>query len=253
MLREKDWFCWAPDGSAGAAPVGEGQPAAGSEAVAKTDTIAGISELTQSINALLAVAKQRPAPAAEPAKPAVEPEDEEEVDAKDLEVMPRAEFAEYLVNKILKAVNKQVVEPINTRLTSITADTGRNQITQEVARLGGVKNDEGKYVGGKYADFWEFSGEMQELAKENPGTSIERLYRLAKAENPKKAADVAAKSNPPKLNGGKVKLSFGGLTPAQSGTGSRGGKMKGGEASELAWADTVAALGGTPSMFGEDE
>ena len=210
---------------------------------------AAIAALNASIRELINVANARQAAPVAPAPPA---ETETEVDPTELEAMPRAAFAQFLADKILKAVNTQVVQPINQRLDQITASTSQASIQSDVLRLGGERQADGTYKGGKYPDFWDFQQEMLSLAREHPGLPPERLYKLARVENEAKAAEVDKKHRPaPAPSGGKVRLSFGGLTPSQSGTSSKGGKLPAQEASTAAWAETVAALGGEP-LFGEE-
>lgn len=227
----------------------EPAPAAPAPAPTPAPDAAAIAALNTSIRELINVANARQAA---PQASAAAEETEAEVDPTELEAMPRAAFAQFLADKILKAVNSQVVRPINDRLDQITASTSHNAIQSDVLRLGGERQADGTYKGGKYPDFWDFQQEMLSLAREHPGLPPERLYKLARAENGTKAAEVDKKHRPATPPpGGKVRLSFGGLTPSQSGTSSKGGKMPTQEASTAAWAETVAALGGEP-LFGEE-
>lgn len=230
---------------------GTGSDGSTREAAAAAATgidVQSIQDLNLSIQQLITLANARPAAAV------AREEVEEEVDPAELETMPRAAFAEHLVAKILAAVNKQVVEPINARLNEITANTSKTTIQGEVLRLGGERQADGAFVGGKFKDFWDYREEMLVIAREQPGLPPERLYRLARAENPAKAAVVDKKYAPKEAPGapnGRVRLNFGGIPPGQSGTGDRSQNMKAGEAAQAAWLETVAALGGEP-MFGEE-
>lgn len=92
------------------------------------------------------------------------------------------------------------------------------------------------------ADFWEWSNEIKTILKETPGLSIERAYKLAKSENPKKVAELTKKYFPE-----KPKPVFG-LTPTsskQSGT----GKMTPKEAAEKAFDEVMGSMSGDTDVL----
>jgi hypothetical protein len=176
-----------------------------------------------------------------PVEPEPEPEDDE-IDTVDLETMSRAQFAQWMSEQLVKSVNKNVVEPLNQQIREIKNTTTGHQLKGAVQELAG-----------KHKDFWDWQGEMIELAMEYPSLPPHRLYTLARAENPAKAAKIDKKLNPAGDGSKKVKIGFGGLTPSQSGSGSRTRSMKPQEAAKSAWAETVAALGGEPDFDEDDE
>jgi hypothetical protein len=192
-------------------------------------------DLNTSIRELIELAKSnqnRPAPTA--AAPVEEPEEEPEDDDGDLETLSRAQFANVIGKRFLKAV-EAVVKPLSEQIGAIDARTTAQQIGASVQELQS-----------KHKDFWEWRDEMLSLANEHRGMPPAKLYVLARGLNPEKAAELDKKHNPP-VESKKILLAgFGGLTPSQAGTGTRGRKMNGTEASEVAWAETVAALGGEP-------
>lgn len=214
-------------------PAPEPQPGGEAPPPWANDLRGSVGELTGTIKALLEEA--RAARAGNQPAPTEPEEDEPEIPDQDLDLMSRADFGKHIVAQMLKAVNKQVVEPLNQQLAAVTAATTRRDIVSAVAELRS-----------KHKDFNDWTGDMIELAKQNPGLPPHRLYQLARADNPTRAAELDAKYNP-RPSTGKIRIrGFGGMTPSQSGTASKGGKMNGTEAANVAWADTVAALGGEP-------
>lgn len=199
--------------------------------------------LTEAVGGLSTLMKQAMTSAQQREKQQQLPPDDdadEEPSDEDLEVMPRGEFGKHIVAQVLKAVNKNVVEPINARLNEITVDTTRRDITGAISALKG-----------KHKDFMDWKDEMIELANQNKGLAPHRLYQLARIDNPEKAKKLDDKYKPPREEGPR-RPGFGGMTPSQSGTGSRTRKMAPKEASDVAWAETVAALGGEPIFDGDD-
>jgi hypothetical protein len=176
-----------------------------------------------------------------------EPDDEEddELPPEELETLDRSAFGKYLTGQVLKAINKQVVAPINEQLAAITNKTTGNEIRADVQGLAS-----------QHKDFWEWKDEMIALANENKGIAPRRLYQLARADNPKKAEELdikhGLKPKPGSESPRKQRLNFGGLTPGSSGAGSRNQKMTPKDAATAAWAETVTALGGELD-FGDDD
>jgi hypothetical protein len=158
-------------------------------------------------------------------------EEEPVVDDKDLENLSRAEFAQYLIGTIQKGV----IEPIKEERKQ---DTVRAQ-QADLAR-------QAKEVHDKYADFNSWHDEMRDNIKAHPGMTIERAYKLARAENPEKAEEVDVETGKKeKEREGKVKkaapkedIIFGGLTPTSTLTSSsnkENGGMSVKEAANAAW------------------
>ena len=182
---------------------------------------------------------QRPAGPVAPAEP-----EEKPVDPAHLETLSRYDFGQYLVNEVMKAVNKQGLEPLRADLTALRRDTTAQQIGQMVAK--GEAD---------HKDWKDWNAEMISLAGQFRGVPPERLYQMARADNPTKAKELDTKYSPePKKDEKgplKFRVGFGGLTPGQSGTGNRGRRMSSDEAAEVAYAETIKALGVEP-MFDEE-
>ncbi len=238
-MLHRNRICFAPEGGEGSDPPASGTTAPeGEKAPAWAEGLGGtMTTLNQSITQLVALANaSRPTGT----QPVTEEEVEEQVDEAELEGMSRAQFANYMADLVLKAVNKQVVGPLTQQIQSIKSSTSMDRLQGAVAELKA-----------KNPDFMEWKDEMIALAKEHPGLPPDKLYKLARAEDPEKVGKLEAKYKPKGEAKGPIKFKgFGGLTPSQSGTGSRGSKMNGAEAATAAWAETVAALGGEP-MFEE--
>jgi hypothetical protein len=177
--------------------------------------------------------------------PPKEDEDEEDnEESVDMETLTRAQFAQLVTDRIIKAVNKQVVSPLSDKMNTLSSSVEARAINSQVKELAVQRKD-----------FWEWKEEMVTLAQRHRSLSPEELYDMARLKDPAKAKEMDKKF---KMNGddeeegkGKpIKLSFGGLPPS----GSTGGKktensrMAPKEAGEAAWEATVKALGGEPVL-----
>lgn len=171
-------------------------------------------------------------------------DDGEENDPAKLELLSRADFGSHIVNQVLKAVNKQVVGPLNQQLNELRTNATRNDVNAAVQESAS-----------KHKDFWDWKQEMLTLAQQPAMRALppESLYILARASNADKAKELDGKYNPPQEGNGRVRLrSFGGLTPGGGGgSGSKTRKMSSQEAAIAAWSETIKALGGEP-IFDED-
>lgn len=87
-----------------------------------------------------------------------------------VEEMNQEQFASYVVGEVNKVVGR-VVNEVETL-----------KVLREIDKCEA-----------KYEDFWEYEQEVQRIASENPQMSIERAYRLAKAESGEKG-DKGTKS-----------------------------------------------------------
>ena len=247
MWRENG-ATWAPEGGegGGAAPAPGALPPAGASDPPPwaKDLNTAVGSLTGTIKELLTLAARREQQAPPAPAPAAAEDDDDEPTAEELETLSRADFGKHIVSAVLKAVNKQVVEPINQQIQSITQHTTRNEIQSSVKELATQNKD-----------FWDWQPEMLALANENKGMAPKRLYQLARADNPAKAKELDTKyaeKKPTGEGGGRVRFKgFGGLTPSQSGSGGKARNMGGDEAAKTAWAETVAALGGEPDFSEE--
>lgn len=237
---------WAPadDGSPEPGPAGGVTPS-NEPPAAPGDAAPGwvhemknsMGELTGVMRGIMQLAQQSREGAQQPT--AREP-DPPPVDPAHLETLSRKEFSDHIVGEVLRAVNRNVVEPLRGELQAITATTTRGQIQAAVEKAAAA-----------HPDFGEWRQEMIQLAGEYKGLPPERLYAIARADNPTKARELDEKHSPRPRTQEPIRLrSFGGLTPTQSGTGNRGQRMNGDEAAEVAWAETVKALGAEP-MFDE--
>jgi hypothetical protein len=158
------------------------------------------------------------------------------VDPAHLETLNRKEFSDHIVNQVLRAVNKQVVEPMNQRLEMISSNTTRGELQRMV-----------ETAAAQHKDFGEWRQEMIGLAGTYKGLPPEALYHLARASNPEKVSELDKRYNPPPAKAEPIRLrSFGGLTPSQSGTGNRGQRMNSQDAADAAWAEAVKGAGGEP-------
>lgn len=82
----------------------------------------------------------------------------------DFDAMSKVDFA----NFIMSQVNQHMIQPV-----------------LELVMTNVVK-DEIREASGKHEDFWVYKDEVYKLTTDNPQLSIEKAYKLAKAENPDK-------------------------------------------------------------------
>jgi len=198
------------------------------------DLQGGISELTGVMRGLMQMAHQNnQQQAAQAAAIADAP-----VDPAKLETLSRQEFSDHIVNQVLRAVNKTVVEPLRGELQAITANTTKGELQRAV-----------EHSAQAHKDFGDWRDEMIQLAGQYRGLPPEALYHLARAGNSSKAGELDRRYNPPPPRAERPR--FGGLTPSQSGTGNRGQRMNSKEASDAAWAEAVKGVGGEP-LFDEE-
>ena len=165
-----------------------------------------------------------------------ENEEEEDVDEKTLETLPRRQFADHIVQKVSKLVEKQLK----------TVSKGTAEVKDDVLRERAEKAV--MAVAEKNPDFWDWKDEIGEIATASPGISPARAYKLARMENPDKATklDVKYKAKDDGKGGEKpkpvAKPKFGGFTPG-SGATQQNTKMAKSEAAEKAWEETMGSLG----------
>lgn len=239
-------FCRDDDneGSGGGGePGGEGGQGAGAaaEPAWATKLLGEIQKLNALGEAAQARQQQQQTPTTEDEE---DDDDGEENDPAKLELLSRADFGSHIVNQVLKAVNKQVVGPLNQQLNELRTNATRNDVNAAVQESAS-----------KHKDFWDWKQEMLTLAQQPAMRALppESLYILARAANADKAKELDGKYNPPQEGNGRVRLrSFGGLTPGGGGgSGSKTRKMSSQEAATAAWSETIKALGGEP-IFDEE-
>lgn len=107
----------------------------------------------------------------------------------DFDAMGNGDLAAYVESRIssqIEAAIQKALEPFASEIVGLK--------TGQVERDGKAAVAD---MQSKHKDFADFKDEMIALAQENPTLSIPRLYAIAKAENPTKAAELDAKYNPP--------------------------------------------------------
>jgi hypothetical protein len=178
-------------------------------------------------------------PAPEPVRQQVVDDPDDRIDPNVLETLPRTQFMEIIARKVTKALQKDVVDPLNQELTKLKSGLSSTQVEKMI-----------EAASGKHKDFYEFQEEMLELAKVHKTLTPEQLYKMAKAESPPekiakieekyKSADDGAKKN--------VAFSFGGLMPSNGGEGGPNRRMAPNDAADDAWDKVVAEMGGQPAF-----
>ena len=156
----------------------------------------------------------------------------------DLEQLDRKQFAQLMISttaNALKAEMNNLLGGVDDRISGLAERFESKNAEEQIGK-----------VSGNNPDFWEWSGEIKTLLKENPTLSVSRAYNLAKTENPEKATKLSKQYNKSETKD----QSFFGLTPTSTRT--RGtGKMTQKEAAEKAFENVMgnlsAALHGEPN------
>ena len=166
-----------------------------------------------------------------------EEEDDEEVDEKTLESLPRKGFADHIIKKVSKVVEKQL-KSVSKSASDVKDEVARDRVEKAVME-----------VAKENKDFWDWKDEIKDIADSSPGIYPRRAYQLARLENPDKAKKLNEKyklgekedaGDKGSDKGGKKK--FGGFTPS-SGNTQQNSKMSKTEAADKAWEETMGSLG----------
>jgi hypothetical protein len=151
----------------------------------------------------------------------------------DLSQLDRKQFAALIIDSVRKATQSEISKvsgTLNGNVQELASRFESKNASEQVAKAAET-----------HADFWEWSGEIKQMLKENPTLSVVRAYNLARAEDTKKATALDKKYNPPKEKGGSP---FFALTPTSSiGSKDTRGKMNQKEAAENAFDSVMNTLG----------
>lgn len=147
----------------------------------------------------------------------------------DLETMDRSQFAEHMSKNLLQIIRKEMFEPLSEQIKGTQGRIGKMSAQDE---LSGMVE--------KHKDFADWREAMSQRLKGNEQLSLEDAYKLARADDPKKAAELDAKYNP-KPKTFDATLGFYGFGDSAS-TDAKSGKMDAKQAAEAAWSETMANL-----------
>lgn len=130
----------------------------------------------------------------------------------DLESMDRKQFADFLTGHMTKKV-KSLIEGVNKQVGEVAETAKKTAVETQIEK-----------AAGKFNDFYDWSNEMRDTHKRNPTLTVEEAYKLARANNPEKAARLDAHYKAASDSGGKNsgddKSSQGGGGEQSSGSGS---------------------------------
>lgn len=153
------------------------------------------------------------------------PETKPEPKPQDLEAMTRAEFAEFITDRI----KDSLVQPVEKRVAA-----NEEQVTGRSVR------EEMKQAEQTHPDFWEWRDEMAGVARRYPDLTVEEVYVLAKSSSREKAEKIDAKlkkeaEEKAEAEGEEGRRErFGGLLPT-SGRTTRSRRMDKQTAADKAW------------------
>lgn len=168
----------------------------------------------------------------------------------DLESMGNTELAMHIIDQVSQLLD-QKVKPVEDKASEAINLTSRESVSRLIDK-----------AAEQYPDFYEWTDEMQKLAEENPTLSPERLYKLARSENPDKAAEIDGKekgeekesplpnkedSSPsPSAKQREKQKEFGGLPPGNAPTEPKTNLTQD-DAAQTAWDEALAEFGGNVS------
>ena len=138
---------------------------------------------------------------------------------------------------LLQLVVSEVGKVVDSKLGTVADDLKKTNQDINDTRLTGqlreLMNDN--------PDFLDWKSEMAAIAKENPTLSMERIYKLAKLEDPDKAEDLKKKYSD---DDDDTKGDFISLMPTGGAYDDSDEKPTKEEAAEKAWEETVAQFPG---------
>ena len=117
------------------------------------------------------------------------------IDPADIENMTKTEFAGFLLNQVGQTMAQPILELV---MTAIVRDEIR-EVSKEAAAKG--------------EDFSIYKDDVYNLTMANPQLSIEKAYKLAKAENPDKGKKPEPKVVPPRPVGERPGVARGAVNP----------------------------------------
>ena len=160
----------------------------------------------------------------------------------DVERLSRSELVSHINRSLDKTIAK-ALKPVLDRLESTTTDAETDRVKREFEK---AKDS--------HSDFMEWKDEMRDIITAHPDLSAERIYRLARSENPEKAKEIDDKIKEDKdKKSGESNVTpmraFGGLRSTSGKSVENDGKKQPKDAAKSAW-DQV--MGDVPdSLFGE--
>lgn len=182
--------------------------------------------------------------AAVAAKAAEDDNDDNDLDPDfDVERSSRTDLVKHIDKRFEKSLAK-ALKPIIDKLEATSTDAETDRVRRE---FGEAK--------AKHSDFMEWKDEMREIITVHPDLSAERIYQLARAENPDKVKEVdnKMKEEKSKKEGGENKVvpmrAFGGLASTSGSSVENDGKKQPKEAAKSAWEEVMGSV--PDSLFGE--
>ena len=162
-------------------------------------------------------------------------DDLEDLDKIDLDELSNKELVGHLNQRFERSLTK-ALKPLFKKIDDQKAESETEKFRESVKQM---KKD--------HKDFSEWGDELRAIYKENPTMSIDRAYKLARAENPDKAKELDEKfakedKEDDEENKSTQKL-FGGLLPT-SGTSDakEERRLKPKDAADKAWDQTMQGL-----------
>ena len=160
----------------------------------------------------------------------------------DVEKLSRVDLVKHIDNRLARTIAK-ALKPIQDKLEVTSTDAETDRVRREFA---GAKD--------KFPDFMEWRDEMKDIITAHPDLSAERIYRLARSENPDKVKELDGKSKEGKDKEGEKELSekaraFGGLMPTSGTSLEKDGKKQPKEAGLAAWEQTMGLV--DPKILGQ--
>ena len=245
LLRR--WFLQDQAASGDEGGSGDGAPAGGSEAAndlaTMKETMSGLMEtirtlatgqadLQNAIKALTESKQANPPP----------PDDEVAAAPDDLETMPRKDLVDFLQKSLMKAIKKEVSEPLAGTVKNLETRLNEKVSADSVAAF---QKD--------HPDLLEWRGEIASVLKAGRANSVADAYLIVRHEDQDKATKMDTKYAPKKPSADPttgLKLGFQGFPPA-SGDASKTSRMTSGQAAAAAWDEATSAIPGIEKFLSQ--
>lgn len=164
---------------------------------------------------------------------------EEKGNEADLESLSRKDLVDVIVGKVASEIESKLGQ-VDERINNASETATRSGL---VLLLRDARE--------KYPDFDEWESEIRAVAKEQPNTTPERAYLIARGENPEKAKELETKldekNKADEAAAGSSKEKFGGLQSGGGGESSADpdGKMTPVDAADKAFAEVFDGISET--------
>lgn len=157
------------------------------------------------------------------------------LDDAELEGMSRKDFLGIIGDMVGRKLETALDEKVGTKLSTLTDQTSKLSITNEV-----------QTAQAKFPDFKDWVTEVGALKQQFPEMEVEGLYHLARGQNPEKVTELADAITTAQAEADAAKepnAPFGGFSSSATPGAVNNDAMGDSESAEAAWAEAVEHVG----------